>query len=263
MALELSYEGTGVTPINTVLVGPVDADGFRGMSLQVHALGTGGGARVQQSHDGVDWDDSICSNINASQTTSLTSAGTYWLNLVGRYVRVIMSHATTAGTTSFHVRLHDDEFSELSTGLLNVSISSLPATPAGTNLIGKSICDLSATIANGPAFNVHRRVSSTGDTNVATIKASAGRIARIWGRNNVASLRHLKLYNKASNPTVGTDVPYASITLPANSEFNFDLNDFGLNFSTGIAYAMTSGVADTDSAAIGAADILGLHIVYI
>lgn len=263
MALEQSFEQVGVIPVNTVLVGPIDADGQRGFSMQVHAWGTGGGARVQQSHDGIDWDDTLVSSIAGGPTNNPTSANTYWCNLVGRYVRVLMSTATTAGTTSFHVRLDKEEFSELPNGLNNVAVVSMPTTPAGTNLIGKSICDISATIANGPAFNVHRRVSSTGDTNVATIKASAGRIARIWGRNNVASLRHLKLYNKASNPTVGTDVPYASITLPPNAEFNFDLNDFGLNFSTGIAYAMTSGVADTDSTAIGAADILGLHIVYI
>lgn len=263
MALEQSFEQVGVIPINTVLVGPIDADGQRGFSMQVHAWGTGGGARVQQSHDGIDWDDTLVSSIAGGPTNNPTSANTYWCNLVGRYVRVLMSTATTAGTTSFSIRIDKDEFSELPNGLNNVAVISMPATPAGTNLIGKSICDISATVANGPAFNVHRRVQSNADVNATSVKASAGRIARIWGRNNVASLRHLKLYNKASAPVVGTDIPYASLTLQANSEFNFDVQDFGLNFSTGIAYALTGGIGDTDTAALSTGDVLGLHILYI
>lgn len=262
MALELSYEGTGVIPINTVLIGPLDADGFRGMSLQVHSCGAGGSVVVQQSHDGEDWDDSIISSIAGPQATNATQ-GTRWLNLVGRYVRVIMNPATTSGDTSLDVRLHDDEFSELGTGMTNMVITSLPALPYGANRVGMFACDLSSQASNGPVFNVHRLVQSAATKNATLVKAGPGRIARIWGRNNVASLRHLKLYNKAFQPDVGVDVPYISLTLPANSEFSFDLQDFGLHFSAGIGYGMTTGIADTDSTAIGAADILGLHIVYI
>lgn len=263
MALEQSFEQVGVIPINTVLVGPIDADGQRGFSMQVHAWGTGGGARVQQSHDGIDWDDTLLSSIGGGPTNNPTSANTYWCNLVGRYVRVLMSTATTAGTTSFSIRIDREEFSELPNGLNNVAVISMPATPAGTNLIGRSICDMSGTTTSGPVLLVHRRVQSTADTNAATIKAGAGRVAKITGRNNAATQRYFKLFNKASNPTVGSDVPFYGLCLPANSEFSFDVQDLGLNFSTGIAYAITAGVADTDNTGISAYDILNLHILYI
>ena len=103
-------------------------------------------------------------------------------------------------------------------------------------------------------------LASAATTNATLVKASAGRIFKIVGRNDVASKRYLKLYNKASAPTVGTDAPVATFVLNASSDFNFELTSYGQYFSTGIAFAITGAITDADTTAIAASDIIGLNI---
>jgi hypothetical protein len=104
--------------------------------------------------------------------------------------------------------------------------------------------------------------SAANTTNATSVKASAGRVFRILGHNAAGALRHLKIYNKASAPTVGTDTPFMTIPLPASASFNIDLGQFGIYLSAGIAYALTTGAAAADTGALTAGDILGLNILY-
>lgn len=261
MAREYTYSRAGAIALNTVLVGPIDADGMRGISLQVASMGTSGAIQVQQSNDGANWSSTIMQATNASATPAPAAVGMYWCNLVGRFFRIVMGTAATAGTTSLAIRLDKEEYSELQNSMTYTKIDA--ALPAGTNTIGKSICDMSATIANGPAFSVHRLVSAAASTNATSVKASAGRVLKIRGYNAKAAVCHLKLYNKASAPTVGTDIPFMTIPLKASYVFDIDFENFGLNFSTGIAYAITGAAADADTTALVAADVVGLAVVYI
>ena len=109
--------------------------------------------------------------------------------------------------------------------------------------------------------SISRIVSSANTTNATSAKASAGDVFFISAYNSNAAVRYLKLYNKASAPTVGTDTPVMTIALVPSTGFVLDLPS-PLHFSTGIAYALTTGSADADSTAVGAADILGLNIGY-
>ncbi len=108
---------------------------------------------------------------------------------------------------------------------------------------------------------VSRILSAAADTNATSAKASAGDLFVIHGHNASATARYLKLYNKASAPTVGTDTPVMTLYLPPLLTFKFEFNK-GHYFSTGIAYALTTGVADADTGALTAADVLGLNVVY-
>jgi hypothetical protein len=118
-------------------------------------------------------------------------------------------------------------------------------------------------VVNGQAdvaqmgWTPHRLVSAA-TTNATSVKASAGQIGFIFAINLNAAIRYLKLYNKASAPTVGTDTPIATLPIPASSTgAGFMLTiPSGVNFSTGIAYATTTGVADSDTAAVAANEIL-------
>lgn len=116
--------------------------------------------------------------------------------------------------------------------------------------------------AGGGAENCHRLVSALASTNAAVIKNAPGRVFKMIGRNNAAALRYLKLYNKATAPTVGTDAPIMTIPLAASAPFDIDLGEFGFLFTTGIGYALTTGAADSDTAALTAGDILGLNILW-
>lgn len=107
-----------------------------------------------------------------------------------------------------------------------------------------------------------RIVSSANTTNATSGKASAGNLHQVSAYNTNAAVRYLKLYNKATAPTVGTDTPVLTIPLPPTSIVNFSYPNGGFYFSTGIAYALTTGAADADTGAVGAADILGLNLAY-
>lgn len=102
--------------------------------------------------------------------------------------------------------------------------------------------------------------SSAATTNATSTKASAGTVWNINATNINAAARYLKLYNKASAPTVGTDVPV--LTLPIASGLTasgaippLNLGANGLQFSIGIAWALTTGAADSDTGAVAADEI--------
>lgn len=90
---------------------------------------------------------------------------------------------------------------------------------------------------------------SAATTNATSLKASAGQIGELYGTNNAGTWAYLKLYDKASAPTVGTDVPVHVIGLPPNSGGQLAV-PAGLQFATGIAYAITGGIADADTTAV-------------
>jgi len=105
-----------------------------------------------------------------------------------------------------------------------------------------------------------RLVSAAATTNAAVAKASAGDLYLIRGHNAGAAMRFLKLYNKATAPTVGTDIPVMTIPLPAGASFDVDLA--GHFFSAGIAYAITQLAADNDTTALVAGDVVGLLLTF-
>ena len=121
-------------------------------------------------------------------------------------------------------------------------------------------------LTNGDAFgatgadSVSRILSAAATTNGTSAKASAGYLHKVVGYNAAAAARYLKFYNKASAPTVGTDTPVMTFYLPGQTSFALDLD--GVYFSTGIAYALTTGSADADTGALTAADVLGLNVIY-
>lgn len=106
-----------------------------------------------------------------------------------------------------------------------------------------------------------RLLSSAATTNGTSAKASAGNAFMMTGRNAAATLIYLKVYNKASAPTVGTDTPAQTFALSPQASFALDWAN-GRYFGTGIAYAFTTGSADADTGAVGAGDILGFNLDY-
>ncbi len=73
-----------------------------------------------------------------------------------------------------------------------------------------------------------------------------------------ATARYLKIYNKATAAT-GSDTPVMTILIPATSVVN--LGDIEIPFSNGIGVRATTGVADNDTGAPSANDIIA-HVLY-
>lgn len=103
------------------------------------------------------------------------------------------------------------------------------------------------------------KLISAATTNATTIKASAGTIGYITASNTNAAARYLKIYNKATAITVGTDVPVHTFLIPGNTAgagTNIPLPPQGIALGTGIGIALTTGVADSDTGAVAANEIV-------
>jgi hypothetical protein len=99
------------------------------------------------------------------------------------------------------------------------------------------------------------RTLSAASTNATSVKGSAGQVFGWYLYNANAAVRYLKLYNKATSPTVGTDTPVMTIPIPPGAGANVEFSH-GIAFATGIGLALTTGVADADTAAVAANEII-------
>ena len=120
----------------------------------------------------------------------------------------------------------------------------------------KQIVTLAPHTAGGPT--IFRSLDI--DESEEEIKATAGQVYWIHAMNMVATARYLKFYNAtAASVTVGTTTPVLTFPIPANSTTGagFVLNiPQGIPFGTAISVACTTGVADNDTGAPGANDVI-------
>jgi len=102
------------------------------------------------------------------------------------------------------------------------------------------------------------RIVSLATTNLGVIKASSAELGFLWAVNLNAAVRYLKLYNKASNPTLASDTPVWTLPIPASATgagFVLPIPE-GALFATGLAYAIVVNVGDTDATAVAANEII-------
>lgn len=108
--------------------------------------------------------------------------------------------------------------------------------------------------------STHILPTTAASDNATSVATAAVDLFSIWVFNNNASLRYLKIYDKASAPTVGTDTPVLVIPLKP-ADFTYIEWAKGHYLSTGLAYGLTTGAANNDTNAVGT-DITGLTITY-
>jgi len=103
------------------------------------------------------------------------------------------------------------------------------------------------------------KLVSAASTNATSVKASAGTLYMVTASNVNAAVRYLKLYNKASAPTVGTDTPVFTFAIPGNTAgagTNIPIPNVGIAFPTGIAFALTTEATDAGTTAVAANEIV-------
>jgi len=100
--------------------------------------------------------------------------------------------------------------------------------------------------------------ASTNSTLVVAYALGKIRLMGLQASNVNAAVRYLKIYDKSTAPIVGTDIPVKTIALTGGTTGNLkDLNfNDGIEFSSGIGIALTTGVANTDTAAVAANEIV-------
>lgn len=100
------------------------------------------------------------------------------------------------------------------------------------------------------------------DESEEQVKATAGKLHKLRIANLATSPRYVKLYNAtAANVTVGTTTPIDTIVVPAASSSDAcviteHFGPKGLTFDTALSLAATTGLADNNSDAPGANEVV-------
>ena len=100
-------------------------------------------------------------------------------------------------------------------------------------------------------------VNSAASTNGALILTGTSNVSSFYATNEGATAAYIKLYNKATAPTVGTDVPEMTIPVPAAvigvpGVATIPIGFHGFRFALGLGIAITRNAVHTDTTAIGA-----------
>jgi hypothetical protein len=127
-----------------------------------------------------------------------------------------------------------------------VTGSVVTATISGTPAVTATTSPLASTVHS---------LNAAATTNATSVKATAGRVMSLVLTNMSASTKWFKMFQKASAPAVGTDVPVIVIPIPANANVSLNCGDSGIQFGTGIAYSITGAQADADTTALALGDV--------
>ena len=116
------------------------------------------------------------------------------------------------------------------------------------------------TNAGTPSAPTNFFLNSLSGTNGSLIIAGTAGIQSFYATNIGATVAYVKLYNKATAPTVGTDVPEMIIAVPPLASgvpgvATFPIGFNGLRFNLGLGLAITGGSADTDTTAVAAGQV--------
>lgn len=205
--------------------------------------------QVQTSINGTTWRNvtgstSILNLSTGAYATSgnVTAAGVYAIDISSfQYVRLI-STAYTSGTMVL-------EYNTVTTGNLN---------PAGTSAtVSGTVTANQGTLATGTTISV----TTAASTNASVQKATAGNLFEITASNPTATAAYLKLYNKATAPTVGTDVPVMTIPVAANSFVSYVPGGQGKRFTLGIGMAVTGAITAADTtASVAGVQVHGTYV---
>lgn len=103
-------------------------------------------------------------------------------------------------------------------------------------------------------------LNSLATTNGNLILTGTSGLQAFYATNEGASVAYVKLYNKATAPSVGTDVPEMTIPVPAAASgvpgvATIPMGFHGFRFALGLGIAITRNAVHTDTTAVGASEV--------
>ena len=103
-------------------------------------------------------------------------------------------------------------------------------------------------------------LNAAATTNGALIITGTSNVSSFYATNEGASTAYVKLYNKATAPTVGTDIPEMIIPVPAAAAgvpgvANPRIGFHGFRFALGLGISVTRNAVYTDTTAIAANEV--------
>lgn len=107
--------------------------------------------------------------------------------------------------------------------------------------------------------NTPGKFLSANNTTGVVLNANPSRLMHIVCFNTNAAARYVKLYDKLTAPTVGTDTPVQTYTVPGNTNGAgcvIPLPEDGITFAKGIGLGITTGATDADTGAPAANEVI-------
>lgn len=141
---------------------------------------------------------------------------------------------------------------------------------AGTSVVVKAANtapvagDTSQVVTQSPnyvASATGQHIAVATGTPAGVIKASGGSLFELDVSNNSGATVYVKLFNSASVPVPGTTPASQVIPVATGQAVVVEFGQYGKRFAAGIGYAVTGGMADTDTTAIAAGVKLGLTLI--
>lgn len=107
----------------------------------------------------------------------------------------------------------------------------------------------------GPGVSTYRKVSTANNNSALVGSAGARVLYGVFAVNTNAAIRYLKLYDKATAPTVGTDTPVLTIPLAVSGANPIIISlPYGVAFALGLGVGIVTGVADSDNTSTAAGE---------
>ena len=132
------------------------------------------------------------------------------------------------------------------------------ADPTTHRLLAQTTIAIAPATSGGLTIGRNIDVDESGDL----VGAAGAHQLYGWYLFNAASaIRYVKFYDKATAPVVGTDTPVLTIPLPAESGANVEYS-VGIPFTLGIGIGATTAVADADTGAPGANEVIAAILYY-
>lgn len=106
-----------------------------------------------------------------------------------------------------------------------------------------------------------QRTIAAANTNATLVKAAPGTLGGYYFCNAAAYPVFWKFYDSKIIPTAGAGTPVLTFEIPAGAAGNVGFGN-GIQFLQGIGFTMTKLIADADTTALAAADLVA-NLLYV
>ncbi len=251
-----SYSATVGNVTSATSTVPMNCERFS--NLMIHCTGTFAGANCTfegslNSTNGTDGNwftvQAIRSNANTIETTTgvLAAAPAYAWELSVNALKYFRIRATawTSGTQTWT--------------MIPGTYATEPIPGAQASATQAVSGTVTATVTP-PAPATPYFLNSAATTNGALILTGTSGLHAFYATNEGATVAYVKLYNKATAPTVGTDVPEMIIPVPAAVSgvpgvANPNIGFSGFRFALGLGISITANAVYTDTTAVAAGQV--------
>lgn len=210
-------------------------------------------------------------NVRAADSPAVATVGltrTSYVPNPDRFycIQIRIKNLGTAPVTSTDWRIHfvrllDATRLSVDFGMIGGSDAALLAPPVRViSTVSTPITGTVTASVTPPAPVTPYFLNSAATTNGALVITGTSGLTSLYATNTGAGAAFVKLYNKATAPVVGTDIPEMVIPIPAAvaglpGVAAPNIGFIGMRFALGLGIAITGGAADTDTSAVAAGQV--------